>query len=118
MKAFVISLICLTALTVLITINGIFMNNMTASLASDAEKITLESDTEFYKLLERWEKYEMLISLTVSHRDVDNVSVALKVLEEKYKAGETSGFYESRAMLTKYIEEIGNKERAAINNIF
>lgn len=117
MKSFIISLCAVMLLVGMVIINGIFVGNVTNELLDEAENLTPESEEEFSSLYEYWKKNEGIICFSVSHKDVDNVNIALSVLKEKYENGDMAGFYEYKSLLSSYIEEIKNKERVHIHNI-
>ena len=117
MKSLIFSMCALILLVGIIIYNGIYIKNVTSDLIEKAENITYEnkkSTEEFRKL---WEENEHKICISVSHKDIDNINLALSVLEAKQKSGESDSFNEYSALLREYINEIKNKERLHIDNV-
>lgn len=117
MKSFVISLCALLVVIGAIVGNSIYIGKVTGELGDMISEITPSDEEKLSEAQEHWEKNEHIICIFVSHKDIDNVNIAFGVLEEKIKNDDGGGFYEYLALLKKYIEEIGNKERFHIDNI-
>ncbi|MBP3495197.1 MAG: DUF4363 family protein [Clostridia bacterium] len=117
MKAFVISLIILIAIMALTVTNAIYINNKSEDFHALASLLTPETNSEFFVLYDEWKKAEGIFSITISHKDIDNLNIALSVLKQKYENKEDDGFYEYKALLMNYISEIRDKEAFALDNI-
>ena len=117
MKSLIFSLCALILLVGVIILNGIYIKNVTSDLEDIAERIAWRDMESIESFKELWEENEHKICLSVSHKDIDNVNIAISVLEEKEKTGEKDSFYEYRALLLEYVKEIRNKERVHIDNI-
>lgn len=117
MKAFIVSIICSGLLVIMVIVNGIYVNNVTSKLDEIAQNLTISSQDELNEFEEYWKKNESIICFSVSHKDVDNVNIAIEVLKGKYESGDMTGFHEYKSLLILYIEEIRNKERVHIHNI-
>ena len=117
MKAFVISL-CVFTLVLGVTVwNSVYIGKVTSELEAISNEISPSNKEALEEAEDYWERNEHIICIFVSHKDIDNVNIAFGVLEEKIKNDDGGGFYEYLALLKKYIEEIGNKERFHIDNI-
>ncbi len=117
MKAFVISLLILGVIIALIMINGIYVSNKTDELECIALTLTPETSDEFFTLYNMWSEIERIFCLSISHKDIDNLNIALSVLKEKYESKEDDGFYEYKALLINYIREIRNKEALSLDTV-
>ena len=117
MKSLIFSLCALILLVGIIILNGVYIKNVTTDLENLAKKITWGDMESIDAFKVSWEENEHKICLSVSHKDIDNVNIAVSVLEEKQKTGEKDAFYEYRALLLEYVTEIKNKERVHIDNI-
>lgn len=117
MKAFIISLCALVTIVGTTVGSSIYIGKVTNELDGMVSELAPNDETKFQKAKAYWEKNEHFICIFVSHKDIDNVNIAFKVLEEKFQNDDGGGFYEYSALLEKYIEEIANKERFHIDNI-
>ncbi len=117
MKAFVISLTALIVMILLIITNAIYISNKSQEFYTLASLLTPETNNEFITLYDEWKKAESIFSISISHKDIDNLNIALSVLKEKYENKEDDGFYEYKALLMNYIKEIKDKEAFALDNI-
>ena len=117
MKSFVISLLAFALIIGAIAASSIYIRGVARELGDMVENFTPTDKEGFSRAMDFWEKNERIICIFVSHKDIDNVNLAFEVLEEKINNDDGGGFYEYRALLQKYIEEIGNKERLHIDNI-
>ena len=117
MKAFIVSICAILLLVGTVVFNGFYIKNTTNKLTDLANDITLESSESIENFKEYWIKNEHKICISVSHKDVDNINIAVCVLEEMQERNESDGFWEYHALLLKYIEEIRSKERVHIDNI-
>ena len=117
MKSLIFSLCALILLVGIIILNGVYIKNVTTDLENLAKKIAWQDMESIDAFKASWEENEHKICLSVSHKDIDNVNIAVSVLEEKQKTGEKDAFYEYRALLLGYVTEIKNKERVHIDNI-
>ena len=117
MKSLIFSLCALILLVGIIILNGVYIKNVTSELGEIAVSISWQDEASIENFKALWEKNEHIICLSVSHKDIDNVNIAISVLEEKIKSGEKDAFYEYRALLLGYVAEIKNKERVHIDNI-
>lgn len=117
MKSLIFSLCALILLVGVIILNGIYIKNVTSDLEDIAERIAWQDMESIEAFKELWEENEHKICLSVSHKDIDNVNIAISVLEEKGESNEKDSFYEYRALLLEYVKEIRNKERVHIDNI-
>ena len=118
MKAFVLAISSILVLILLVIINGIYVSNVTEKLDSLASELKIDDSSDLEELEKYWKKHESIICLSILHKDVDNLNIAIDVLKSKQENGEASGFYEYKAMLLNYIEEIKNKDRVHFHNIF
>lgn len=117
MKSLIFSLCALIALVGVITWNSMYIGRITDTLESTVSELTPNDAEKLSSAQSYWEKNEHIICIFVSHKDIDNVNLAFSVLKEKIENNDGGGFYEYRALLERYIKEIGNKERFHIDNI-
>lgn len=117
MKSFLFASSAILILILLVVANGIYISNVTKELEEMAKELTPDDISEIVEFSDFWKKNEGLICFAVSHNDVDELNIAVEVLIEKAKNGESDGFYEYKARLLNSIVEIRNKERLHIHNI-
>lgn len=117
MKAFIVSIISTSVLVLMVILNGIYVGNVTKNLSEMTSNLKIDEEKGLADLEEYWEKNESIICFSVSHKDVDNVNIAIEVLRGKYESGDMAGFYEYKSLLSLYIQEIHDKERIHIHNI-
>ena len=117
MKSFLFSILAIAVLILIVTVNGIYVSNVTRKLEDMA--LDLKSgDVDTLKAIQKyWKKHETIVCFSVSHNDVDDLNIAIEVLIEKSTSSEDDGFYEYKARLLNSIAEMRNKERVHIHNI-
>ncbi len=117
MKSFLFAIGAVIILVVLVTANSIHISNVTNELEEMANKLTPEDESAISELSDFLKEREGVICLAVSHNDVDELNIAIEILLEKSKNGESDSFYEYKARLLNSIIEIRDKERLHIRNI-
>ncbi len=117
MKAIILAVSSILLLILVVIINGIYVSHVADELNGMAKELTIENERGLEELEDYWKKKESIVCLSIPHDDVDNLNIAIDVLKSKQQNGEVGGFYEYKAMLLNYIEEIKNKERVHIHNI-
>ncbi|MBQ8545702.1 MAG: DUF4363 family protein [Clostridia bacterium] len=117
MKAFIFAGLSILILILIVVVNGIYVSSVSKELEELSTELSFDDKNGLEELESYWRKNETIVCLSISHNDIDNLNIAIDVLKSKQKNGEDSGFYEYKAMLLNYIEEIRNKERVHIHNI-
>lgn len=117
MKSLIFSLLALAVVVGAIVSSSLYIGNVTKNLEGMVSDLAPSDEASFFEAQNYWKQNEHIICLLVSHKDIDNVNLAFGVLEKKLETDETCGFYEYCAILKRYIEEIGKKERFHIDNI-
>ncbi|MBE6664221.1 MAG: DUF4363 family protein [Ruminococcaceae bacterium] len=117
MKSILFASGAIIVLIMLVIANGFYISSATTKLEEMSKELTPNNESAILEISDFWKKKEGLICISVSHNDVDELNIAIEVLLEKAKNGESDGFYEYKARLLNSIIEIRNKERLHIHNI-
>lgn len=118
MKSFVISLIALLSLFVLVFANSFFVSKACDEMSEILNEINgIEHTEKINKLEECWGQSKFFISLSVPHRQMDEVEKNITVLKEKSTHMNENEFFEIRALLQNAIWEINNHGALNLDNV-
>jgi hypothetical protein len=118
MKSFVISLIALLSLFVLVFANSFFVSKACDEMSEILNEINgIEHTEKINKLEECWGQSKFFISLSVPHRQMDEVEKNITVLKEKSAHMNENEFFEIRALLQNAIWEINNHGALNLDNV-
>ena len=116
MKSFIFSL-CVLALIFGLTIaNGIYINNVASSLISEAKTLEINKES-VNNFISSWEKYQILIKISSSHKETHRIDELLCVLLEKAERNVDNGFFEDRALLIEYLRQLQEDETVSWDSI-
>ena len=119
MKAFLFSLGALLLLFALVICNSIYISNVTDKMMARAMEISSLDDTDaFYELCRLWEDNEILISVSVPHKESDELEKNIVILKSKLENRSQDELKESIALLQKSIDEITVHSTVSIDNVF
>jgi hypothetical protein len=118
MKSFVISLIALLSLFVLVFANSFFVSKACEEMTGILNEINgIEYGEKISELEKCWGKSKFFISLSVPHRQMDEVEKNITILKEKSAYMNESEFFEIRALLQNAIWEIDNHGALNLDNV-
>lgn len=118
MKTFIASLIILVLVSVAIIANAIYVDNLLGDISNEADKLTPESHQIFEQVYSSWEKNRDFVAISAPHEKIDDVDMTMTIMKELYSNNSFLNFYEYKATLLEYIEEIQNHERLSFDSIF
>lgn len=116
MKAFVISLSILILMVALTVLNSVCIVNITNSLIKEAEMLEVDAHS-VSSFAKKWERSQLLIKLSSSHKETHRIDEVLEVLTEKARNKTENGFWEERALLIEYIIQIREDETVSLDSI-
>lgn len=93
MKETKLAIAILFFLVLLITVNAVYIKNITTSLADSLEEIDIYSESaqgEFERAFENFKRNEKIISLTVSHDDLTSIEDSFSELMGACETGKIS----------------------------
>ena len=105
---FLIALICA------ISINSLYIINITNELYDGLETA---SDEDYKLLAEKFQKHERFISLTVSHDDLTNVEEAFAELIGASNAGDNAKLETTKSRLKDSLKHLGRLSGINIDSI-
>jgi hypothetical protein len=111
MKETKLALAILIFLIILITVNAVYISNITTSLADSLKKIDVYSENsyvEFEKAFEKFKRHEKIISLTVSHDDLTSIEDSFA---ELMGACETGKVFELAIIKSRIIDSLEHLRR-------
>lgn len=117
MRASIIAVTVLLLLLLIIICNGIYINFITGDLLNEIKGLNPSDEKALNDAYEHWEKHHFYICLSSPHEKTDKIEEAFLVLLEKAKAGESDAFYEYKALLLNYIEEIRRIQAVSLDSI-
>ncbi|MBQ7907772.1 MAG: DUF4363 family protein [Clostridia bacterium] len=118
MKAFIVSLVVLVLVSGVIIGNAIYVDKTLGQISQGAEELLPESEDEFLQIYNDWEKNRSYIAISAPHGKIDDVDMTMTIMKELYENDSFLNFYEYKATLIEYIEEIQNHERLSFDSIF
>ena len=116
MRAFVVSLSILILMVTITVFNSLYIINVTDSLIEQAKVLEINAD-DISKFTKEWEKSQLLIKLSSSHKETHRIDEVLEILKEKAHSKTENGFYEERALLVEYITQIQEDETVSFDSI-
>ncbi len=117
MRASIIAVAVLLLLSLIIICNGVYISFITNDLINEIKGLEPSDEKALNDAYEHWEKHHFYICLSSPHEKTDKIEESFIVLLEKAKTGENEGFYEYRAMLLNYIEEIYRIQAISLDSI-
>lgn len=117
MRASIISLCIFVILVLVVIFNGVYINFITDDLVNEVMELDIESYEEVLAVYEKWSNHHFYICLSSPHDKTDKVEECFRVILEKAKGGEKEGFFEYRALLLNYIEDIKRVQSFSIDAI-
>jgi hypothetical protein len=122
MKGFIITAILFIALIVSIILNCEFVNTVHDDMHSIVAKLSnepnLENEKTIKALKEYWDRNNTLLSVSVSFREIDNLSNAIDSLYAANKSQNTAHFLLYKELTQNAIDAIMRLEKFSIKNIF
>lgn len=122
MRGFIITSGLFIALIVTIIFNYGYVNkvhnDMHQMVAELSNEPTEENTDLIQKLIDYWEKKNILLSVSVSFREIDNLSNALDSLYAANKSEDIAQFMIYKELAQNAIDAIMRLERFTIDNIF
>ena len=121
MRGFIITTILLTLLIICIVLNYSFVNEVHDHMHSLVKTILIDDFEKNKSIIEElrsyWEKKNALLSISVSFREIDELSCALDSLEAANKINDRAQLAIYKEHLQNAIDAIMRLERISIKNI-
>ena len=118
MRSFIISLSALIVLFVFVFLNSFFVSKFSSEMKEMVDKIEdVDSTEQILEICDAWEKRKFFISLSVPHKQTDEVEKMLSILLEKSLHKAENEFFETKALLVNAISEISNHGAINLDNI-
>ena len=119
MKAFWFSAIALLLLCGVIIWNGIYISEVSDDMLYHIDKISSSDDTDSLDaLVQKWNNCSLIVSISVPHKESDELEKNLDILKVKMSDASSSGLDESVALVRRAIEEIKIHGTVSIDNVF
>ncbi|MBO5212907.1 MAG: hypothetical protein J6B60_05130 [Clostridia bacterium] len=119
MKSFIISLIAILLLFSGVIINSFLVKSICEDLKDEITTINSVFDGDkIDEIVKLWDKNKFFISLSVPHKQTDDVEKNLLLLDEKSNILNPIDFYETKALLLNCVEELANHGALNADNIF
>ena len=106
MRASIISLFVFAILVLAIILNAIYINSIIGDLTNEVMGLEIESYIEVMSVYEKWSRHHFYICLGTPHDKTDKVEECFLVILEKARGGECEGFFEYKALLLNYLNDI------------
>ena len=121
MKGFVITLILFIILSITIISNYAYVNkvhdNMHKMLNELADEPSEENGVIIQNLTEYWKNKNTLLSISVSYREIDNLTNAIAALSSANESGDVSQLLLYKVLTQNAINAIMRLEKISIKNI-
>lgn len=121
MKGFVITLILFIILSVVIIFNYAYVNNVHDNMHKMLNELTDEPSEQnrviIQKLTEYWENKSTLLSISVSYREIDNLTNAIDALSSANESKDASQLLLYKVLTRNEINAIMRLEKISIKNI-
>jgi hypothetical protein len=85
-------------------------------LAMDGDKIAAVDEAN--KFVEQWDKSEKILSVFITHSEIDNVNIALEQAVSYLNTDENDDFLAKSAELKKLLKHLIDNEKVNLQNIF
>ncbi len=119
MKAFAFSLIALILLCVIVFLNTMFISNVSEEMQQLANKIKSSPNIDMIKELEDiWNDNRLMISISVPHKETDELEKNLILLRANFENGDTMGISEINSLLIRSIDELEIHGTVSFDNVF
>ena len=119
MKSFVISIVAVLILFLGVILKSLYVRNICERLEDDINDIEgIFSSEKVDEVIRLWDENKFLISLSVPHKQTDDVEKNLILLKEKTKILNPIDFYETKALLLNSVNELSNHGAISADNIF
>jgi uncharacterized protein YjgD (DUF1641 family) len=121
MKGFVITLILFIILSVVIIFNYVYVNNVHDNMHEMLNELTDEPSEQnrviIQKLTEYWENKSTLLSISVSYREINNLTNAIDALSSANESKDASQLLLYKVLTRNEINAIMRLEKISIKNI-
>lgn len=118
MKAFLLSASALILLCLLVFWNSKAVVNITEKMSDTTSKIETINDIDKLETLEElWDKYHLLLSISVPHKATDELERNLVLLRAKFDGEISTEITETVALTQRAIDEIRIHAVADANNV-
>ena len=116
--AYTVFLLLVTA----VILNSLFLSKTIDSLREDveagAEDDMAIAEKEYTEIYEKYKKYELYISLSVSHDDLANLEDAFAEILGAARAEDTAGVITTKNRLTEYLRHVRRLSGINLDSIF
>ena len=121
MRGFIITLILFAILISIVIINSFYVNNIINDIKNEItslKTIPCEENAIIIKQIKsKWEKDSILVSLSVSYEDIEELTDMIASLEASNSVKDYNQFKLYYELILNSIEDIGRLERFSVKNI-
>ena len=119
MKSFLLSLSALILLCLVVFLNTLFVSKVSYDMQEMVNKIKSSPTEESIKELEdTWNSKRTLISISVPHKETDDLDKNILILRSKFENGEDNGMNEIISLISYAIDELKVHGTISFDNIF
>lgn len=119
MKSFICSLLTLAVLTAVVITNCIYVKGCAEELMSLADGLQYDSpSSDIARIKDRWDSCKKLISLSVDHKETDEIDDTLSKLETHAQLGALSAFASELTALKCQLQRLAESESFSPDRIF
>ena len=119
MKAFVFSLIALLILCGIVVLNTSFVSTVSGDMQEAISKIKSSPTRKAIEELENiWDNNKMLVSISVPHKETDELERNLILLRAKFDNDDLRGLNEVISLISRSIEELEVHGTVGFDNVF
>ena len=113
--------VIIAAVIILIIFSGaavsfMYTENIITGFADELR--SLDDLNEIHRIREEWDDKKNVLMLFMNHRDIEDVSVALIRASEEVETGEKPDAQREIALAVFLMEELVERERLSVENIF
>ena len=118
MKAFWFSVIGLCLLCIAVLLNSLYVSSISSNMEDKLSKIKDSPSLDGLEELEDiWEKNRLLISISVPHKETDELEKGLLVLRARIETGSDKGTAEALELVSRAIYELKTHGTVSVDNV-
>lgn len=118
MKAFWFSVIGLGLLCVAVLLNSLYVSKISNDMEKEALKIKdSPSIGRLEELEDIWDKSRLLVSISVPHKETDELEKGLLVLRARIESGSEHGTSEALELVLRAIYELKTHGTVSVDNV-
>lgn len=121
MKSFYISIVILALIILIISLNFMYINNVSKNLTESVSHIQSlpfeEREAEVRRLEQYWEQERKIVSLSVRYTEIDRVDDYVISVSASYRDGNVHDCNQALALMLDAAKELARLEKFDFSNI-